>query len=168
MALACTLAVSSAAFAASPIISAGGSDSHNVMGKFDTEGTGSGSATKYSVDVEWGAMEFTYTAASGTWNPDNHTYEGGSWKSSSNTVKVTNHSNADVDVAVTYRAETGYNDISGSFDHGSFQLATAEGTEVGSAPNQTATLTLTGGDLASTQTTNVKLGTATVTITAVD
>lgn len=167
MALACTLAVSSAAFAASPITSAGGSDSHDVVGKFDTEGTGSGSATKYSVDVEWGAMEFTYNANSGTWNPDNHTYEGGSWNSSSNTVKVTNHSNAAVNVAVTYSAEPGYADISGSFANGSFQLATAVGTTKGEAPNQTATLTLTGGDLASTQTDNVKLGTATVTITAV-
>lgn len=164
MALACTLAVSSAAFAAS----AGGSDSHDVVGKFDTDGTGTGSQVTYSVDVEWGAMEFTYNANSGTWNPDTHTYEDGSWNSSSNTVKVTNHSNAAVNVAVAYNAEAKYTDISGSFANDSFQLATAVGTTKEEAPNQTATLTLTGGNLASTQTENVKLGTATVTIAAVD
>ena len=71
-------------------------------------------------------------------------------------------------MAVTYSAEPKYTDISGSFANGSFQLATAVGTTKGEAPNQTATLTLTGGDLASTQTENVKLGTATVTIAAVD
>ena len=166
MALACTLAVSSAAFAASPITSAGDSDSHDVVGKFDTDGTGS--QVTYSVDVEWGAMEFTYNANSGTWNPDTHTYEGGSWNSSSNTVKVTNHSNAAVNVAVAYNAEAKYTAISGSFSNDSFQLATAVGTTKEEAPNQTATLTLTGGNLASTQTENVKLGTATVTIAAVD
>lgn len=167
MALACTLAVSSAAFAASPITSTGGSDSHVVKGQYHTDGA---AGTVYSVDVAWDSMEFTYTVTSeGTWNPTTHKYDSaseGQWSQNNNTVKVTNHSNAKVSVAVTYDAESGYEGISGSFSNGSFQLATAEGTEVGSAPNQTATLTLSG-KLDKSVDTSTKLGTATVTITAV-
>lgn len=165
MALACTLAVSSAAFAASPITSTGGSDPHEVKGQYYTDGA---AGTVYSVDVAWDSMEFTYTVASeGTWNPTTHRYDSaseGRW-SGDGDVKVTNHSNAKVNVAVTYAAESSYSDITGSFSNGSFQLATAEGTQVDSAPNQTATLTLSG-ELDKSVDTSTKLGTATVTITA--
>lgn len=161
MGLACTLAVSSAAFAADlPDPS-----THAVNGRYHANST---VETVYSVDVAWDSMEFTYTVDSeGTWNPATHQVDGaseGQW-SGDGDVKVTNHSNAKVNVAVTYAAEGSYSDITGSFSNGSFQLATAEGTQVDSAPNQTATLTLSG-ELDKSVDTSTKLGTATVTITA--
>lgn len=161
MGLACTLAVSSAAFAADlPDPS-----THAVNGRYHANST---VGTVYSVDVAWDSMEFTYTVDSeGTWNPATHEVDGaseGRW-SGDGDVKVTNHSNAKVNVAVTYAAESSYSDITGSFSNGTFELATAEGTQVDSAPNQTATLTLSG-ELDKSVDTSTKLGTATVTITA--
>lgn len=161
MGLACTLAISSSAFAADlPDPS-----THAVNGRYHANST---VETVYSVDVAWDSMEFTYTVDSeGTWNPATHQVDGaseGRW-SGDGDVKVTNHSNAKVNVAVTYDAEDSYSDITGSFSNGSFQLATAEGTQVDSAPNQTATLTLSG-ELDKSVDTSTKLGTATVTITA--
>lgn len=168
MGLACTLAVSSFAFASSPITSAGGTGTHDVTGQYRTDAP---AATVYSVDVAWDSMAFTYTVDSeGTWNPVTHRFDSaseGSWSESNNTVKVTNHSNAAVNVTVTYAAESSYSGINGSFSNNSFQLATAEDTEVDSAPNQTATLTLSGA-LDKSVTNSTKLGTATVTIAAVE
>lgn len=40
------------------------------------------------IDVSWGAMEFTYTAA---WDPSTLAYDPGSWTASGNTVTVTNN-----------------------------------------------------------------------------
>lgn len=162
MGLACTLAVSSAAFAADlPDPS-----THAVNGRYHANST---VETVYSVDVAWDSMEFTYTVDSeGTWNPTTHKYDSaseGQWSQNNNTVKVTNHSNAKVKVAVIYAAEDSYSDITGSFSNGSFQLDTAEGTQVDRAPDQTATLTLSG-ELDKSVGTSTKLGTATVTITA--
>lgn len=168
MGLACTLAVSSFAFASSPITSVDGTGTHDVTGQYHTEGA---AATVYSVDVAWDSMAFTYTVASeGTWNPDTHSFVSaseGSWSETNNTVKVTNHSNAAVNVTVSYAAAENYRGITGSFSNGSFRLATAEGTEVGNAPSQTAALTLSGA-LDKSVTNSTKLGTATVTISAVE
>lgn len=168
MGLACTLAVSSFAFASSPITSTGGTGTQDVMGQYHTDDDAD---TVYNVDVAWDSMAFTYTVASeGTWNPSTHSYDSaseGSWSETDNTVKVTNHSNAAVNVTVRYAAESSYSGITGSFSNGSFQLATAEGTEVGSAPNKTAALTLSGA-LDKSVTDSTKLGTATVTISAVE
>lgn len=169
MGLACTLAVSSFAFASStPITSVGGTGTQNVMGQYHTDGT---AATVYSVDVAWDSMAFTYTVASeGTWNPSAHSFDSaseGSWSETNNTVKVTNHSNAAVNVTVTYAAEENYRGIAGSFSNSSFRLATAEGTKVGNAPNETAALTLSGA-LDKSVTDSTKLGTATVTISQAD
>ncbi len=82
--------------------------------------------TKYSVDVEWGAMTFEYEA---TWNPSSHQMEGGDWKiydSATNTKKdatqddinkvtITNHSNAEVYAKLSYAAESAYSDTDGTF-----------------------------------------------------
>ncbi len=62
----------------------------------------------YKVDIEWGSMAFTYTAASkGTWSVTSHIYEGAkdaawSWAEGANQIKVTNHSNAGVTVTPTF------------------------------------------------------------------
>ncbi|MCL2487959.1 MAG: hypothetical protein FWE80_04680, partial [Oscillospiraceae bacterium] len=103
----------------------------------------------YSVDLSWGAMEFTYNA-SGTkdWQPGSHSYienlTTSSWSASGNTITVTNHSNAAVDADFAYSSESGYAAVTGSFNRDSFTLPTAEGTAFSAAPNNSATLTLAG------------------------
>ena len=168
-ALFCSMSV--AVFAASSIESVNGTDSADVKGTYRA---GSASATVYSVDIEWGSMEFTYTAGSaGTWNPETHTNDGGAngvWSAADNTVTVTNHSNAAVDAVLSYVKEAAYADISGSFaeisgtsNDGKLELATAVGTDIDDAPTATAELKL-DGELAS-GVTDTKIGTITVTIT---
>ena len=130
--------------------------------------SGAGGSTVYSVDITWGSMEFTYREGSGsTWNPATHTYSSGGtggWSSSGNTIKVTNHSNAQVTANLAYASEQGYEGISGSFGNKStMNLATAEHTTVTEAPTDTAELSLSG-TLASTVIRPTKIGTITVTI----
>lgn len=81
-----------------------------------TEGVG---GTVYNVTVAWESMDFTYKkAASGTWDPDTHTYSNGNaagwtvdgnqliaevdtagnYTAVSSAITVTNHSNAQVTV----------------------------------------------------------------------
>lgn len=146
-----------------------GTASHDVKG---TYAAGSASDTVYSVDITWGSMEFTYTAASeGDWDPATHGYkngtESGTWScknSGGDTITVKNHSNAAVKVELTYASESNYSSISGSFDKATLSLATAVGTHFDSAPSGTATLTISGGSLDSSAAEGVKIGTVTVTL----
>ncbi len=121
----------------------------------------------YSVDVAWGAMEFTYSA-SGTkdWNADDHSYTENvtaSWSASGNTVTVTNHSNAEVDVAFAYNALADYDAIEGAFDVAEDTLAAGVVGGYATADAVTATLTLTG-ELDSAVVEFTKVGAITVTI----
>lgn len=122
-------------------------------------------ATVYSVDVKWTDVAFEYNAGTTKWNPTTHQYdisnEDGAWVSGNNTasVKVDNHSNAKVNVAVTYAKAT--NGLAANVTNGSFELAaTAVG---GTAATKTATITATEVPTAATAET---VGTITVTITA--
>lgn len=128
---------------------------------------GSESETIYSVDVEWGAMEFTYTAASqGTWDPETHTYYDiaeAEWSAEGNTVKVTNHSNAPVDAAFSYTKETGFESVTGTFSVDSETLDAGVENEYDKADSVTCALTLSG-DLADTAADFTKVGTITVTL----
>lgn len=132
--------------------------------------------TVYSVDIVWGSMEFTYTGAGeGTWNPDTHTFSGGtaagwSCETNANKVTLTNHSNAAVTATLSYTPGTNYSGITGNFTESSgtvndavLELATADGTTVANAPTAQAYLQLTGA-LASSVTSKTVLGTATVTL----
>lgn len=130
--------------------------------------------TVYSVDIEWGNMEYTYTIDSeGTWNPETHQFDGasgeGNWScdTGANQVTVTNHSNAAVKANFSYVSEEGYDGITGTFDKNTQDLATAEGTEVLNAPKETSTLSLSGA-LKKNVTTPTTIGTATVTLNAAD
>jgi len=159
-------AMSTTAFAATPITTAGGSDSADVTGTYVA---GSSGGTVYSVDVAWGSMAFTYTGAStGTWNPTTHTYDGttdAAWSCAegANKVTVTNHSNTAVTAALSYTPGESYSGITGSFDKSSLGLLTAVGTEVADAPSASALLTLTG-ELASSVTEAATIGSVTVSI----
>lgn len=69
-----------------------------------------------SVDLAWGAMDFTYT--DGAWNPNTHTFADGSWTANgdSNQVTVTNSGTADVKVRFDYNSDR--TDIAGAFSNG--------------------------------------------------
>lgn len=157
--------------AASPITQIGGADTKDVKA---TYATNQAAQTVYSVDIAWGDMQYTYTVPSeGTWNPEKHQFDGalgaGVWSCSdgADKVKVTNHSNAAVKAAFTYEAESDYQSINGSFDKQDATLQTAEGTAVSKAPTYTATLSLSGALKKNVQA-PTKIGTATVTLNAVD
>ena len=134
-------------------------------------------ATVYSVNIKWGAMEFTYsTNNTAKWNPENHTYtvtaESAGWTNNGNEVTVTNHSNAAVGVAFKF------NPIANAADFGAYtgkidvennktQLAAAvEGTSFESADSVKATLTFSGS-LKATATNFAKLGEITITLSPV-
>ncbi len=87
-----------------------------------------------SVDVEWGAMEFSYTE--GVWDPKTHTYEGACW-TDNGTGYVTVHNTGAVDTTAIFVYETERTDISGSFDQ-------TEAVSLKASETVTANLTLSG------------------------
>lgn len=128
----------------------------------------------YSVDVNWGAMVFTYNANEQTkWDPESHTYVlnsvGGTkaaWTADGNDVTVTNHSNKAVKVEFAFEKENSVNGTyTGTFDRNEATLAAGVENKYAEADKVTATLTLDGTLAAGTTVT--KLGTITVRISAV-
>lgn len=67
----------------------------------------------FSVDIEWGSMEFTYS--SGDWNPETHSYGNQKWNcdDGSNRVTVTNNGTEDISAKFSYAKASGYEHISG-------------------------------------------------------
>ena len=124
--------------------------------------------TKYSVDVTWGAMEFTYTVSgTKTWDPETHTYTTSTqpaWTASGNTITVTNHSNTDITASFAFSALTAYNTVTGSLSSTSLMLPTAEGKAVNDAVLTGKTSLTLGGTLASDITVFTDVGTVIVTI----
>lgn len=164
LALALVFAMSTTAFAAT-IESSPGSQDIDVSAKYVG---GVSVPTRYSVDVTWGAMEFTYTV-SGTkvWDPETHTYTTSTqptWTASGNTITVTNHSNTDITASFAFSALTAYNTVTGSFSSTSLMLPTAEGKAVNDAVLTGETSLTLGGTLASDITVFANVGTVIVTI----
>ena len=160
------------AFAAElPAESVNGDKSKDVTAKYVA---GTEATAVYMVDIEWGAMEFTYTAASeGTWDPESHTYDGvseakWSYADGANKVTVTNHSNAKVSVAIANSDVT--DGITFTWDKETFELASADNglgeNGAGKPVSDSAALTVSG-TLAETENA-VKIGTITVTISDVE
>lgn len=124
----------------------------------------------YAIEISWGSLAFTYTAAGqGTWDPDNLTYTGTSeaaWTCAegANKVTVTNKSNVAVVATITDAVDStnGLN-VSFSWDDESLELESAVGKPANELPTATAALTVTGA-IAATDTA-VTIGTVTVTIT---
>ena len=138
---------------------------------------GSTADTVYSVDVQWGSMEFTYTGGSeGTWNPEKHDYEnaiagGWTWADKANEITLTNHSNVAVKAMFAYTPAADYDKIDGTFK--GTGLVSNEATldagvenKANEASKVTATLEISG-DLSSGTTEKTKLGTVTVTISEI-
>lgn len=157
------------AYATDTITEVGRSANHDVTATYVAGSSGGAGGTVYSVDIAWGDMAFTYTAAAGVWDPATHTItgaDGGTWSATNtggNQIKVTNHSNTAVTATFSYAAASGYDSIIGSFDKTSLDLATAVGTEVSNAPKDSAALTLSGA-LDSATAASTKIGTITVTL----
>jgi hypothetical protein len=126
----------------------------------------------YSVEIEWGSMEFEYTDESRVWNPKTHKYEvteTPSWapaEEDANKVKITNHSNKPVTVALSYTPAESYSGITGSFSVSSQTISSAiADSDYDDAPNFTATLALSGA-LPSSVSSKTVIGSAKVTLTS--
>ena len=128
-----------------------------------------GDRAVYGVEIVFGAMEFTYTAAASRWNPSTHAYERPSepvWSSQTSTVVVKNYSNVPMPVRIAYTANEGFANISGSFgDNADFTLESAVGKTMATADYRSATLTLSG-ELVGDAATLASIGSITVSIFA--
>lgn len=128
-------------------------------------------ATVYSVDIEWSNFNFEYNKGSkGAWNPATHTYsepKPAGWGDQTGTIKMTNHSNADVGYTLTCSVDSNYSNFYLGTDKYSQlgsaigTLKTAENTTVENAPSKQLTIYPLGSLPAGTDNANV----ATLTIT---
>lgn len=196
LALAMAMSLCTTAFATVPkgsITTVDSADNKNQQ-QIDVSGMYDGSkAEVYSVDISWGGMVFTYTAADNvTWDPVSHTYknsdgESGTWSYGTapaagglagNEVKVENHSNKAVNAALKFeKVPSVIGTYTGTFtyakdttvltDSGS-GLTLAAGVENSptTADYFVATLTL-DGTLSPDHNSETKLGTITATISEV-
>lgn len=110
-----------------------------------------------SVDITWGAMEFTYT--DGAWNAETHSYGEGSW-SDNGTGWVNVKNSGNVAVTVTYDYGTERTDIFGSFTDGTNAITASVTLPAGE--EKKAWLILNGKP--STALNGETIGTVTVTI----
>ncbi|MCL2487582.1 MAG: hypothetical protein FWE80_02750 [Oscillospiraceae bacterium] len=154
------------AFAGSDTVGLGNKDI-NVEAKYEG---GTSTPTVYSVDLAWGAMQFTFNAG-GTfdWDADTHEYDNNttaSWTASGDTVTVTNHSNAAIDVSMAYTQDASYTSVTGTIEDGNFTLPSAVGKDIDDAALSGTAKLLVGGTIASDKTSFVQVGKITVTIAA--
>lgn len=139
-----------------------------VQGKY----TGDGKLVDtYNVDIEWGAMTFTYTAnGNRRWDAENHTYSVTSsdgWTAEGDTVKVINHSNLPVDVVFNFAKNENVNGTyTGTMSVASKQLAAGVENKPDDADFVESKLTL-DGTLNAHQTETAVLGTITVSLRTV-
>lgn len=168
--LALSLCMGITAFA-EEIVTNGGKASTNVKATYvpDNDNTG----TVYSVDVDWGSMEFTYTTSGAIWDPENHLYTGGTaaWSCAqdANKITVTNHSNTAVQVSLAYTSGDNFKGAIGTFgeNNNSFPLSTAAGKSLGEADTQSRFLTFSG-DLSYGLGKPTTIGSVTVTINGIN
>lgn len=166
LALTLSLSMGNFAYAEEGSSSVPGSNSANIKATYQagTETTG----TVYSVDVAWGSLKYTYNSGiTKEWDPNTLKYKEtsgtASWtcETGADQITVTNNSNADITATLTYtQTETS---ITGTFTNSKIGLKSAEGTDAGAGPSETATLSLSGA-LADTATGNTEIGKVNVTI----
>lgn len=121
----------------------------------------------YKHTITWDSLTFTYDfgATTNLWDAENHEYvvtdTVSGWDKTTADISVQNDSNKAIGVTLTADTTT-KNKVSVSLSKTSFTLATAEGTEKGDGPKDTATLTISGIPNTTTGFTHSKI---TVTIT---
>ena len=120
----------------------------------------------YSADVVWSDVSFAYDAGTTKWNPEKHDYSASgssaAWTDGQGEVKVTNHSNADIDVTVSFVvAATANGTATINVANGEFTLTSGVGVTYANADSAIATLTADGQP-----TSNATIGTLTVQIAA--
>ena len=150
----------------------GGSVNADVRGTYVAAGE---AGTKYSVDIEWSGLSFTYNAETKEWNTDTHSYDvtGGSWAEGTGSITVTNHSNIAITATPTWTPGTDYSSVTLGFTYSNGEsalnvAAATEGTDEQNGTASSGTITVTpGGSLASTAN-NTVIGTITVTIAGVE
>jgi hypothetical protein len=127
----------------------------------------SNTPASYSIDLSWTDMTFTYTRMdTHIWDPLTHTYKTGSksgWDKTRGSITVTNHSNVDVRVEVTYLPEpdTG---IKGILKNASVTLKAGVVGDYAGADSMTATLTVSGTPKDIANATEAKVGKLRITI----
>ena len=129
--------------------------------------TVSKAAASYSVDLAWSDMTFTYTRENKlTWNAKDHSYKSrssGRWDRTKGIITVTNHSNVDVQVTITYipLENTG---ITGTLRNGSRKLKAGKEGDYEGADSMTATLVISGKPSELITEEETKIGTLKITI----
>ena len=144
LALTLVLCSSATAFAADGV-QAGEDETGNVDVIVNTDDV----LTVYSVDIEWDSLEFTYSFGDGSWNPADHTIAGGSagWDKESANVKVTNHSNAGVNINALFsgsQTSAAKNGVTSTLGNNSFSLDAGVLNQPDSADNETMTVGVSG------------------------
>ena len=110
-----------------------------------------------SVDIEWGAMNYTYS--DGTWNTSTHSYDGGGWSDGgSGYVKVVNNGTVNATAGFTFASDR--KEISGSFTDGTNVIT--DPVDVAAGQSQTTFLLLSGKP--TEELSEAKIGTVTVRI----
>lgn len=152
LALVLTLALTVTAFAAAtPVELTAGAGSATGTITVNYAAAPSNNTPVYAVDVEFGALTFTYTpAGTGAWSPEDHAYTEveATWAASGNTVTVTNHSNAAMTATFSNTAAEGitvtYSGTGVSNKVLSLASCVAEGQTSGAAVTGTVTVDLSG------------------------
>lgn len=165
------LSLGTTAYAADTIT---GGQTQTVTGNYQAAAE---AGTVYSVDIQWGSLEFTYEVPAQVWDTETHTYKSPDdaipqWvcEDGANQVTVVNRSNAGIDVTVT--TDMGESGITATVsDEGKFILASADATitaenATGQETKGSVTITL-AGELSKEHTAGSAIGTVTVTLAAV-
>ena len=163
-----TLGTSASAATLNSIGAGNNTSNQQVKGTYRDDNT---NATVYSVDIEWSNFNFEYSKGSkGAWDPATHTYsepKPAGWGDQTGTIKMTNHSNADVGYTLSCEVDSKYSDFYLGTSKDSMlgsttgTLKTAENTAVDNAPSKQLTIYPGGSLPAGTNDANV----ATLTIT---
>lgn len=121
----------------------------------------------YSVDLLWSDMTFTYTKEeTHIWDAKDHSYKTrstGGWDKTRASITVTNHSNVDVQVTITYTPveDTG---ITGVLRNGTGTLDAGTVGDYEGADSMTATLVISGTPTDAVTDAETKIGSLKVTI----
>lgn len=105
--------------------------------------------TVYSVDIDWGSLDFTYNFGEGEWNPTDHTVTGGTpgWNKTSAEITVTNHSNAAVNIEAVFaddQTTATQNGVTAELSNNTFDLVAGKLNEPDTAAKNATTVAIDG------------------------